>query len=194
MIKIRPTVVTYNKWPLPTLPAMTGRVVFQDLWDPVAGMLPGTWTRLSPTYTSPNVWDVYYPNTNWDGFLQAVQILEVLELNMDGVTSAASLFSHNMYMTSAKLYETSSLTNCNSMFNECQALTTIYPFDVSSVEHCAFMYAYCYNVESGIYTMYNNLVKSKATSSMSHQGAFQHCGEYTQTGAAELALVPSGWK
>jgi len=51
----------------------------------------------------------------------------------------------------------------------------------------------CRNVQSGALALYNQ-ASTQANPPTNHTLAFQNCGVDTQTGAAELAQIPSDWK
>lgn len=52
----------------------------------------------------------------------------------------------------------------------------------------------CTKVESGALSLYNKLSSAGWTTSNSYLNCFYNCGSGTESGAAELAQIPSGWK
>ena len=74
----------------------------------------------------------------------------------------------------------------------CYSLTNIPLYNTSNMTHINRMFALCYNVEHGALALYRQA--SSQTSVPEHIDAFWECGRDTQTGAAELAQIPSDWK
>ena len=52
----------------------------------------------------------------------------------------------------------------------------------------------CTKVESGALSLYNKFNSAGWTASSSYLKCFYNCGSGTESGAAELAQIPSGWK
>jgi len=50
----------------------------------------------------------------------------------------------------------------------------------------------CYNVASGALALYTQ-ASSQINPPSNHQNTFKDCGSNTQTGAEELAGIPSSW-
>lgn len=55
-------------------------------------------------------------------------------------------------------------------------------------------FSLCTNVESGALSLYNKFNSAGWTAYSSYYRCFASCGSNTETGAAELAEIPSGWK
>ena len=79
-----------------------------------------------------------------------------------------------------------------SKFTGLPMLTKIPAFDLSTVSGAGSLFTNNPNVKSGILDAYNQLLTvPKAVSS--HSNCFTNCGSNTETGAAELAQIPTGW-
>jgi hypothetical protein len=50
----------------------------------------------------------------------------------------------------------------------------------------------CNHVESGALALYQQ-ASTQTTPPSNHDGTFKNCGQDTTTGAAELAMIPTGW-
>lgn len=74
----------------------------------------------------------------------------------------------------------------------CTSLTNVPLFDTSNVTNMAAAFWGCTNVETGALALYQQM--STQATPPDHWGAFRDCGSNTQTGAAELAQIPSDWK
>lgn len=150
--------------PGPVLPAYTLRLRFADGVTPTNSY--GTLTQVS---SSPNVWDWTYNNPDWqDAWFSDTTLLEVIAGN------------------------TSDVTNMRSMFNNCSSLTAVPLLDTSNVTNMRQMFQSCFKVESGALALYQQ-ASSQANPPSEHSNTFIYCGRDTQTGAAELAQIPSSW-
>lgn len=210
MIKIRPLVYKEQRED-PALPPFTLKLKFTEGITPT--FINGTGIQVS---TSPNIWNLTYENTDWLQLLQdQSDLLEVIEANTTGVTYMQALFVRCRSLISVPLFDTSSVTTmkymfyeCNvltnvplydtsnvlsmqEMFNNCRALTSIPLFNTSKVTNMNHMFNNCTNVESGALALYQQAASQ--TTVPSHVNAFRNCGSNTQTGAAELAQIPSSW-
>lgn len=81
----------------------------------------------------------------------------------------------------------------NYAFWNCTGLTAMPYLDVSHVTTANSMFSGCVNMGSGIYDMYMAL-SGHISSAGSHSHTFSECGSNSESGAAELALIPSSWK
>jgi hypothetical protein len=54
------------------------------------------------------------------------------------------------------------------------------------------MFRDCLNVQSGALALYQQ-ASTQTTPPSDHSYTFTNCGKNTQTGAAELAQIPSSW-
>ena len=130
-----------------------------------------------------------------------------------------SMFYECRSLTSVPLFDTSSCTNMEGTFEICTSLTTIPLFDTSScisltrlcntagydsnltsipllntssATDVSYMFNGNGNVQSGSLELYQQM-STQATPPSNHSGCFTNCGYNTQTGAAELAQIPTSW-
>lgn len=185
------TGILYNEDPLNplNLPSYTIRLLYKD------GVTPefehGTAIHIS---NSPNIWDLTYNNTNWQGLLSGHKdLLEVLGINSTGVTITRTMFQSCDNLRSVSLFDTSSVTNMLSMFHYCGSLRNIPLFNTSNVTDIRYAFKNCFNVKSGALALYQQ-VSSQTNPPSNYTQAFRDCGSWTTTGAAELAQIPSNWK
>lgn len=100
------------------------------------------------------------------------------------------MFSHgHPGLTTAVVFDTSSVTNMDNMFKDQLYLTAVPLYDVSSATSMNYTFAGCRSVESGALDMYD---AAKDTVS-SHTDTFEDCGIDTVSGSAELAQIPTTW-
>ena len=112
--------------------------------------------------------------------------------NTSSVTTMLGMFQHCHSLISVPTFDTSNVTNMSYMLNGCYSLTSVPLFDTSKVTNMNNMCYQCFEVQSGALSLYNQA--SSQTTVPSHDSTFRHCGMNTQTGSAELALIPSDWK
>lgn len=136
-----------NKWlgdgsrPLPPTPTGTRwiRVQYQDGYSPTII----NYDRM--VQVSPNIWDVYYDNTNWASmFGSEYKLVKVLAADTTGVTNMSKMFSYCNLLNEvipANLV-TSSVTDTKAMFMNCPFLVSVPAFDLSNAANCAWMFAY----------------------------------------------------
>ena len=186
-----------------------------------SGYTPSAQTGVTQTLVdaTENIWD-YYKNQNSSNFNSLFylegNLLEVLGANTTGVTNMSNMFynctalttvslfdtssvtdMHGMFsvctaLTEVPLLDTSSATNMNSMFKSCSSLTEVPLLDTSSATSVDLMFHMCSSVESGALALYTQ-ASSQINPPSSHLWTFKDCGVNTQTGAAELAQIPSSW-
>ena len=164
-----------------------------------------------------DLYDVYKSGTDFYAFLwQSSNVVEVLGANTTGITYMDSMFMQtsvinvslfdtstvtNMnqmfsmcsYLTSVPLFDTSKVTTMKNMFSQSNSLTSVPLFDTSKVNNVNFMFAFCTKVQSGALALYQQM-STQTNPPSNHEGTFIDCGSNTQTGAAELAQIPSDWK
>ena len=165
-----------------------------------------------------DVYDVYKSGTDFSTLLyKATNVVEILGANTTGVTNMSSMFQNCTALQSVPLFDTSNVTNIHFMFNSCTSLTTVPLFDTSNVNYMDEMFRYCSSlttvplfdtskvtnmnkmfysctaVESGALALYQQ-ASTQTNPPTSHSQTFYNCGSNTQTGAAELAQIPSSWK
>lgn len=121
------------------LPAYTARLKFRDGVYP--SVSKGSLTRVS---TSPNVWDYYYGNSNWDHALYGKSgLIEILGANLNGVTSAYCLFYGCHDLTKACAFDASTVKNLHQFFDSCDSLTVVEGIKTSSMTDMGSMFNYC---------------------------------------------------
>lgn len=204
--------VGYNGSPTPSLQPYTLRLRFRSGVTPTFSK--GTATLVDSTN---NIWDLTYENSNWTNLLRGQgNLLEVLGGNTTGVTnmewtffSCSSLTSVHLFDTSTVIYMSRMFNQCSSlnsvplfntanvtymsgMFSECYSLTSIPLFDTSNVTNMDSMFYGCVYVQSGALALYQQ-ASSQANPPLEHSNTFIACGSNTQTGAAELAQIPTSW-
>lgn len=162
-------------------------------------------TRLNPNFRGvfktsellPNYrrFNVTAGNRNLSGLFEEVSNLRIDTLDLSGCEDADYMFSHlnadyhDVYI--GQIVNTGNLKSAYGMFDRSN-ITTIPSFgDLSSLETCTYMFNGCFYVTGGILDMYNKL---KDIPGLSHLETFRNCGAATETGAAELAQIPSDWK
>lgn len=133
------------------------------------------------------------------------------------VTDIGLMFDSCGHIKEIPFFDFSNVTDANSTFFTCHSIEYLPNFDLSKAT-TLYMFCYeanglkalpnlklsnaltstystfnfCRNVESGILDMYNKL--SGLGSITDHTRTFQACGRDTESGAAELAQIPSDWK
>lgn len=86
------------------------------------------------------------------------------------------------------------VTNINNMCYKCKALKNIPLFkNTNNITNAYRTFASTSNVESGALALYQQLA-SQTNPPSEHSKMFNQCGINTETGAAELAQIPSTWK
>lgn len=133
--------------------------------------------------------DVEDWNTTFDtcGSLSSVASFDV-----SGAT-ALSLTFRGTAIENAPALNTSHITDFSGMFVNCESLREVPLYDTSSATDVRWMFYRCYNVTSGALALYTQMA-NQATPPSLHSECFTDCGRDTQTGAAELAQIPSDWK
>ena len=163
-----------DPWNPLNLPAYTIRVQLTDTsFDCSAQGYTGTWVSRGN-----GVWDITFVNTDWNrlltdsiGFWAQRKEHRILGINSTGVTDMERFedCGQSYLKGTIPLFDTTALTNVTNMF-----------------------YA-CYDVEGGALALYQQM-STQTNVPANHSGCFRSCGSDTQTGAAELAQIPSGWK
>lgn len=109
------------------------------------------------------------------------------------LTNTVWMFNNCTSLISVPLFDTSKVSNMREMFNHCSSLTSIPLFDTTSTTNMTSMFYGCVKVETGALALYQQ-ASSQTNPPSSHNDTFYQCGKNTQTGAAELAQIPSDWK
>jgi len=199
------------------IPPNTIRVRTSDGNTPIKGDYASYETATLVQGTT-DIYDVYKSGTNFIYLLQgSTNVVEIIAANTSNVTNMDSMFDGCTSLTTVPLFDTSNVTNmqymfcgCSSltsvplfdtssvaymysMFKDCESLTSVPLFNTSSVINMSLMFYNCLNVESGALALYQQ-ASTQATPPSYHTRTFRNCGSNTETGAAELSQIPSGWK
>lgn len=109
------------------------------------------------------------------------------------VTNIEGMLENCSNVSSVPLYDTSNVVYMDRMLGNCTSLTSLPLFDTSKVEHMDAAFNSCVNVQSGALALYKQ-ASTQTNPPGYHNNVFTHCGINTETGSAELAQIPSGWK
>lgn len=126
-------------------------------------------------------------------FNGATKLTSIPLFNTSKVTNFGGMLTTCFKLTSVPLFDTSNATNLNGMFYYCSSLTHIPLFNTSKAIYVNEMFHNCNNVEYGALALYNQM-STQTNPPIEHNHAFAACGSNTQTGAEELAQIPSDWK
>lgn len=181
-----------NPPPTPQLPDYTIRLKYKEGTTPTFSKGTGVLVDAEN-----NIWDLTYENSDWSGLLNNhTDLLEVLGANTSNVTNMGSRLVGMFYsctsLTSVPLFDTSKVTNMRYMFYYCTSLTSVPLFDTSNVTDMKNMFRNCKKVQSGALALYQQ-ASTQTTPPTSYASCFTNCGADTQTGAAELAQIPTSW-
>lgn len=125
-------------------------------------------------------------------FRNCGSITSVSLFDTSNVEDMQNMFEGCTQLTSVPLFDTSNVTRMDYMFWKCGSLTSVPLFDTSNVIDMTNMCRDCTNVQSGALALYQQA--STQTNPPHHGATFRNCGSNTQTGSAELAQIPVGWK
>lgn len=174
------------------LPANTVRVRTSDGNVPIKanGASYETYTLVPGTS---DVYDVYKSGTDFRYLLfKSTNVIEVLGANTSNVLNMSYMFCDCSHLTSVPLFDTSKVMRMVDMFEGCSTLQSVPLLDTSKVTDMDLMFANCTNVQSGALALYQQ-ASTQATPPTYHDSTFYRCGSNTQTGADELAQIPSSW-
>lgn len=134
--------------------------------------------------------------TNLSGFFRwCTQIRKVGQITGTGnVTDTSYMFqtaNHSHGITKIQLFDTSSVTNMSSMFR-LSKIDSIPLFDTGSCANMTEAFYGCSMVESGSLDLYTQ-ASTQENPPSSYTDCFNGCGSGTETGAAELAQIPTSW-
>ena len=143
---------------------------------------------------------------------------ELIGANTTGITDATEMFRNCNKLTGIGKMDLSTLTTANFMFSDCTSLQAFPDMNLDNLagangmfQRCSSfvkvpdlgqlpniatvggMFYECRWVYTGILAMYN-ILSARITTAANYRQCFRNCGVNTQTGAAELAQIPSGWK
>lgn len=204
------------------LPSNTVRVRTNDGNVPLKDMSKATHASYDTAVLVPgttDVYDVYKSGSSFENlFYWSKNIVEVLGANSKGITNTQYMFKNcESFTTISTIFDTSSVTNMLGMFHNCEvllstplfdtsnvttmrgmfefayALTSVPLFKTSKVTDMERMFSFCGNVQTGALALYQQ-ASSQANPPTNHNDTFSQCGKNTETGAAELAQIPSDWK
>lgn len=140
-----------------------------------------------------DVYDVYKSGTNLNSLLyKSTNIVELLGANTTGITNMKQMFYQCKSLTSVPLFDTSNVTDMSYMFSLCNSITIVPLFNTSKVTNMDGMFFDCKEVQSGALALYQQ-ASTQTNPPSEHGYTFYNCGSNTQTGAAELAQIPSSW-
>lgn len=127
-------------------------------------------------------------------FAGCVSLTGVPAFTTSSATDMSRMFYGCTSIATVPLFDTSLVQNMNSMMYGCDHLVEIPLFDTSSLSNVSNAFYNCRRVETGALALYQQMVANPLTSPVSHSKTFYRCGDFTTTGSAELAQIPSGWK
>lgn len=142
--------------------------------------------------TSVQVFDTSSVTNMTAMFRECTLLTSVPLFDTSSVTKMESMFQSCNTLTTIPLFDTSKVTNMYQMLRQCALLTTVPLLDTSKVTNMNYMLYYSTNVQSGALALYQQ-ASSQTTPPSNHSNTFNNCGSNTQTGAAELAQIPSTW-
>ena len=107
---------------------------------------------------------------------------------------ARFMFTGCSNLTDVPNWQLDTLIWADYMFTNCTSLERVPNFGtLPNLAMVANMFSGCRKVKSGALALYN-LLSPYITTSTYYQRCFRNCGADTDTGAAELAQIPSSWK
>lgn len=178
------------------LPQFTIRLKFKQGVTPYYKYSANPTPVLTLVSQEDNIWDLTYLNEDWNSLLygspdHSYDLLEILGANTSSVTNMNNMLCFCFSLTSVSLFDTTNVTSMANLFYNCPGITTIPLFNTSNVTNMNTMFYRCRNVQSGALALYQQA--STQTNVPSHSNTFEECGSDTQTGAAELAQIPTSW-
>lgn len=153
----------------------------------------GTWKRCE--FMPGNVWDwtkVGFASGLKNAFADSDNLVSLIAANTSGVLNLYSTFQGCTSLTSVCLFDTSSVSVFSYTFQGCTSLNNIPLFNTSSVTQMNSTFQGCAKVKGGALALYQQ-VSTQATLPSFHTDCFKDCGKDTETGAAELAQIPTSW-
>jgi len=133
-------------------------------------------------------------------FLECYGLLSLPEFDTSNVVDFANFASGCSLIQSIPAYNLNKVMDMSNAFAGCVALTEIPDFDCDDIGagtdelNVCNAFLDCRNVETGITRMYNKLKDKEYWTDEHYAGTFLNCGVDTETGRAELAGIPNGWK
>ncbi len=140
-----------------------------------------------PLFNTSNVTDISFM------LYECTSLKSVPLFDTSKVTNMASMLRNCTSLASVPLFDTSKVATMSNMFNNCTSLKSVPLFDTSKVTTMNHAFKGCYKVQSGALALYQQ-ASTQTTPPTNHTQTFTNCGRDTETGAAELAQIPSDWK
>ena len=125
-------------------------------------------------------------------FDSCYNLINVPLFDTSNVTNMNAMLRECTSLTTVPLFDTHNVTDMGFVFFNCTSLTTVPLFNTSSVTDINRMFYNCINVESGALALYQQ-ASTQINPPTGHSDTFKNCGSNTQTGAAELAQIPTSW-
>lgn len=143
-----------------------------------------------PQFNTHNVTDFYYMFESCDKLI-TVPNFDFSNARTD-INSVDGMFYNCKSLTHVPAFDLTNIKSFLCMFLDCPALSAIPDLKIEHAENVDSMFSRCYNVETGIKSLYDKL--SVLPSITSHGSVFADCGIDTSQGAAELTQIPNDWK
>lgn len=127
-------------------------------------------------------------------FRSCSSLVSVGAMDLTNVSGVTSMFEGcTSLVNPPSIMNSSALTTVSRMFLGCTALRSLPDMSFGIVNYAENSFDGCVNVESGILELYTRL-SSQPTPPGFHTWCFHNCGANTESGAAELELIPNDWK
>lgn len=139
-----------------------------------------------PTFNTSSVQDMELM------FNSCISLYTVPLFSTGSVTNMNSMFVNCSNLHVLPAFDTSSVTDMSSLCNGCSKLSAIPLLDTDNVANMEYAFYSCEEVQSGALALYQQ-ASSQTTPPSTYNDCFYNCGVNTQTGAAELAQIPSSW-
>ena len=173
---------------LTSLPEFSFDLSVQYNWTQLELSSFCSWTKISSVNFT-NCRPKYADNM----FIGCSELLAAPNIDLSLCTQIYGMFEYCTKMRTSPDYDIHSANSISSMYRDCESMTTIPDLTVSpTMTSCRLAFAGCRNASGGILRMYNKL--KDISTITDHAGCFWNCGVDSQTGAAELAQIPSDWK
>ena len=140
-----------------------------------------------PAYDTSNVTSMYCT------FTECSSLSSIPWFDTSNVTDIYGMLIDCTSLTSVPLYDTSNAVYMGGMLQNCTSITSLPLFDTSKAESMNAAFLNCVNVQSGALDLYRQ-ASTQTNPPELHYSTFTNCGINTETGSAELAQIPSGWK
>ena len=120
-------------------------------------------------------------------------LINIPLLDTKNVVTMENMFSYCKKIETLPLLDTSNVTSMYQMCLNCSSLKSIPLFNTNKVSDISWAFNECRSVDTGALALYNQ-ASTQATPPVNHSKTFTDCGMNSQTGSAELDLIPSDWK